>query len=130
MLHTVNLYRDLINNLFQAKGSLGLRATQRRKLTYIELSRDEWDLLKLLINFLEPFYSATKVLSNTKYPTIGSAFYIMKTLEQYLETEENDEILSGLKMKMLMKFHHYMFDDVDQFKTLKVNERLFQSFYN
>jgi hypothetical protein len=125
MLYTLNLYRDFINNLFKAKGSLGLTAKQRRKLTRIELSTDEWDLLKSIINLLEPFYSATKVLSNTKYPTVGSALYIIKTLEEYLESEEENEILDGLKMKVLVKFRHYMFDDINQFNVFKVISRLF-----
>ncbi|CAF3899786.1 unnamed protein product [Rotaria sordida] len=120
MLHTVNLYRDFINDMFKSKGSLDLSAKQRRKLTRVELSSDEWDLLNLIISLLHPFYSATKVLSNTKYPTVGSALYLMKSLEEHLTKEDNNEILNALKQIVLNKFQQYIIDDVEQFNTLKL----------
>ena len=103
MLYTVSIYRDFINDLFKSKGSLGLTARQRRKLTRVELSSDQWDLLNMIISLLHPFYSATKVLSNTKYPTIGSALYLMKSLEEYLNVEDNNEFLNALKSIVLDK---------------------------
>jgi hypothetical protein len=127
MLCTVNMYRDIINDLFKSKGSFGFTAKQRLNFTRIELSTDQWDLLKLLIGLLQPFYSATKVLSNTKYPTVGSALYIIKGLEEYLERKDGDLMLNALKLKMLIKFQYYTTDDVEQFNTLKVSDNLFQS---
>ncbi|CAF3627229.1 unnamed protein product [Rotaria sp. Silwood1] len=119
MLHTINLYRNLINDLFKSKGTLGLSVKLRRKLTRVELSTDEWDILNLIISLLYPFYSATKVLSNTKYPTVGSALYLMKGLEEHLTKEDNNELLNNLKKIIFNKFGQYIIDDVEQFNTLK-----------
>ena len=122
MLHTVNVYRDFINDLFKSKGSLGLTAKQRKKLTSVELSSDQWDILNMIISLLHPFYSATKVLSNTKYPTIGAALYLMKSLEEYLNEEDGSEFLNALKQIVLIKFQQYITDDIEQFDTLKVSD--------
>ena len=46
---------------------------------------------------LSSFFSATKVLSNTKYPPSGSALYLMKSLEEHLNEEGNNELLNVLK---------------------------------
>ncbi|CAF4893879.1 unnamed protein product, partial [Rotaria sp. Silwood2] len=87
---------------------------------HLELTTDQWDLIKLLIALLEPFYSATKALSTTQHPTIGSALYLIRRLEEYLEKFEDNLILNALKAKVLVKFQYYMFDDTDQFNTLKM----------
>ncbi|CAF3145018.1 unnamed protein product [Rotaria sp. Silwood2] len=120
MLHTINLYRNFINDLFKSKGTLGLSVKLRRKLTRVELSTDEWDSLNLIISLLYPFYSATKVLSNAKYPTVGSAWYLLKGLEEHLTKEDNNELLNNLKKIILNKFRQYIIDDVEQFNTLKL----------
>ncbi|CAF4695798.1 unnamed protein product, partial [Rotaria sp. Silwood2] len=86
----------------------------------LELTTDQWDLIKLLIALLEPFYSATKALSTIKYPTNGSALYLIRSLEEYLEKFEDNLTLNALKVKVLVKFQYYMFDDTDQFNALKV----------
>ncbi|CAF1168436.1 unnamed protein product [Rotaria sp. Silwood1] len=121
MLHTINLYRNFINDLFKSKGTLGLSVKLRRKLTRVELSTDEWDSLNLIISLLYPFYSATKVLSNAKYPTVGSALYLLKGLEEHLTKEDNNELLNNFKKIILNKFRQYIIDDVEQFNTLKVS---------
>ncbi|CAM4794593.1 unnamed protein product [Rotaria magnacalcarata] len=120
MLTSMQIYRDIINDMFKSKGSLGLTLKQRLKLTSIELSTDQWDLLELIISILEPFYSATKVLSNRSYPTIGSALYIIRGLEEHLQKEENNPLLNSLKTLVFIKFRHYMFGDTDQFNTFKL----------
>ncbi|CAF3423401.1 unnamed protein product, partial [Rotaria sp. Silwood2] len=118
MLSTIDLYRDIITDMFKCKGNIGITSKQRKKLARIELTTDQWDLIKLLITLLEPFYSATKALSTTTYPTIGSALYLIRSLEEYLEKLENNLTLNALKAKVLVKFQYYMFDDTDQFNTL------------
>ncbi|CAF3243510.1 unnamed protein product, partial [Rotaria sp. Silwood2] len=124
MLSTMNIYRDVINDLFKSKGSLGLTSKQRRKLTRIELSTDQWDLLEMVIALLQPFYSATKLLSNSKYPTIGASLYVIRSLEDLFQKDENNLVLNALKSMGLTKFQKYMFDDIDQFNTLKLYEYL------
>jgi hypothetical protein len=130
MLSTINIYRDIINEMFKSKGSLGLTAKQRRKLTRIELTTDQWDLLELLVMLLQPFYSATKVLSNAKYPTIGSALYVIRRLQEQLETEENNAVLNVLKAMILTKFRYYMFDNKEQFDAIKVINTFAECFLN
>lgn len=129
MLSTVLLYRDIINDMFKSKGNLGLTAKQRYKLGNMELSTSQWDLLELIIALLEPFYSATKLLSNKKYPTVGTALYLIRQLEEHLEKEEINPMLNLLKSKVLIKFCHYMYDNVDQFDTLKVSNILLELVY-
>lgn len=120
MILSILTYRDIINEIFKSKTSLGLTCKQRRKLTNMELSTDQWDLLEFIQNVLEPFYSATKVLSSKQYPTIGSALYVIRALEEYLQKEENNLIINSLKAQVFIKFRHYMFGDAEQFNTLKV----------
>ena len=71
--------------MFKCKANIDITSKQRKKLARIELTTDQWDLVKLLITLLEPFYSATKALSTTKYSTIGSALYLIRSLQEYLE---------------------------------------------
>ncbi|CAF4251641.1 unnamed protein product, partial [Rotaria magnacalcarata] len=97
----VNIEEVVLDDL-QQKRSLGLTAKQRRKLTRIELSTDQWDLRVMVIALLEPFYSATKVLKD------------------HLQKDENNAVLNSLKSIVLTEFQKYMFDDIDQFNTLKL----------
>ena len=125
MLSTLNLYRDIITDMFKCKANIDITSKQRKKLARIELTTDQWDLVKLLITLLAPFYSATKALSTTKYPTIGSVLYLIRSLQEYLEKLENNSTLSALKAKVLAEFQYYIFDDTDQFNNLKVYKTLF-----
>ena len=129
MLSTIILYRDIINDMFKSKRNLGLTTKQRHKLEKIELSTAQWDLLELIIALLEPFYSATKLLSNKKYPTVGTALYLIRQLGEHLEKEEINPALNLLKSIVLIKFRHYMYDNVDQFDILKVSNTLLESIY-
>ena len=129
MLSTIILYRDIINDMFKSKGNLGLTTKQHHKMEKIELSTALWDLLELIIALLEPFYSATKLLSNKKYPTVGTALYLIRRLEEHLEKEEINPALNSLKSIVLIKFCHYMYDNVDQFDILKVSNILLESIY-
>ncbi|CAF4737048.1 unnamed protein product, partial [Rotaria sp. Silwood2] len=126
MLSMIDLYRDIITDMFKCKGNIGITSKQRKKLAHLELTTDQWDLIKLLIALLEPFYSATKALSTIKYPTNGSALYLIRSLEEYLEKFEDNLTLNALKVKVLVKFQYYMFDDTDQFNALKVSKTLFK----
>ncbi|CAF3256373.1 unnamed protein product, partial [Rotaria sp. Silwood2] len=120
MLSMIDLYRDIITDMFKCKGNIGITSKQRKKLAHLELTTDQWDLIKLLIALLKPFYSATKALSTTQHPTVGSALYLIRSLEEYLEKFEDNLTLNALKAKVLVKFQYYMFDDTDQFNTLKM----------
>ncbi|CAF1437369.1 unnamed protein product [Adineta ricciae] len=120
MLCAFNIYRDFINDLFKAKGNLGLTRKQKLRFTRLELTIDEWDILRSLIDLLHPFYSSTKVLSNTKYPTIGSALYLLKSLEEYLSKEDDNQFFNALRKLLMVKFQHYIIHDVEQFDMLKL----------
>jgi hypothetical protein len=126
MIYTFNMYRDFINDLFKSKGSLGLNRKQKCRFTRLELSVDQWDILQSIIELLHPFYSATKVLSDTKYPTVGSALYLLKDLEEYLSKADNNQTMSALKQLVLKKLQYYITDDVEQFRVLKVSHRMLE----
>ena len=125
MLSTLNLHRDIITDMFKCKANIDITSKQRKKLAPIELTTDQWDLVKLLITLLEPLYSATKALSTTKYPTIGAALYLIRSLWEYLEKLENNSTLNALKANELEEFQYYIFDDTGQFSNLKVYRALF-----
>lgn len=126
MLNTVKLYRDILSDMFKSKTTIHLTSAQRKKVTRLELTSDMWDILSSILDVLRPFYSATKVLSGTRYPTMGATLYIVRTLEQYLETQESDQLLNNLKMKILKSFRDYIFHDQDQWNALKVRHSIHQ----
>lgn len=75
MLNTFKVYRCILMDVFKSKTKIHLTATERRKLNAVGLTSDMWDIIDDIILLLRLFYSAAKVLSTTKYPTIGSALY-------------------------------------------------------
>ena len=42
----------------------------------LSFTTNEWTKLKGVANILEPFYGATKYLSQSNYPTLGSTWFI------------------------------------------------------
>ena len=120
MLKTLELYRDILMDMFMSKTTIHLTSVQRRKLTLLELTSDMCNIINSILTVLRPFYSATKVFNGTKYATMGSTLHIVRALVQYLEVQESDKFLNNLKMKMLKVFRDYMYKEQDLWNTLKV----------
>ena len=49
----------------------------------------EWKIIKELVELLNPFEEATRLLSGSKYPSIGFTYPIMHNLKERLETDFN-----------------------------------------
>ncbi|CAG8855728.1 31515_t:CDS:1, partial [Gigaspora margarita] len=54
-----------------------------QKLNSLMLCDNEWDLVKSLIEILEPFNSATKYFSTSQYPTIAYIYPLMEAMKVY-----------------------------------------------
>ncbi|CAF4701533.1 unnamed protein product, partial [Rotaria sp. Silwood2] len=82
MLYSLNMHRLIIIELFQNKTNLDITKKQQQRLNALELTSDCWYIIELLIKILKPFYRATKAISGSDYPTIGSTFFIFRRLEK------------------------------------------------
>ena len=60
---------------------------------------EEWLQLKLLEEFLEPFYEATNFLSATDFPTSNHRDLILFELKEHLESQINNELLGTMKKR-------------------------------
>lgn len=52
-----------------------------QRLSKINLSNDEWTAIKQLIDVLEPFASATKLLEGSKYATISFMYDVITAIK-------------------------------------------------
>ena len=124
MLETLNMYKILINELFQNKTNLNITKKQLQRLSSYEFSSDCWHTVEMLIKVLKPFYRGTKAISGTEYPTIGVAFYVLRRLEQeflsvYHSTD--DPLLINMKKCLLNKIIYYSLEDSSQTKIIQVS---------
>ena len=69
------------------------KKTEKNKKDQISINEEEWLQLKLLEEFLEPFYEATNVLSATDFPTSNHRDLILFELKEHLESQINNELL-------------------------------------
>jgi hypothetical protein len=83
----------------------GLDAKQRAQLKKIVISHDDWEVIQSLALVMEPFVLATQIISARLYPTIGTGFFVYRTLEHFLEAKESDSSLTSLMKKSLR--HHF-----------------------
>ncbi|CAF1502782.1 unnamed protein product [Adineta steineri] len=105
-------HKPILNSLFENKGKLPLTNKQKEKLGLSELSSDDYMIFTDLLKIFEPFDDATKLLSASKYPTIGLCLYVTRFMKDFLETEGEDDsnILITLKSFVLESFNKY-FDE-------------------
>ena len=81
------------------------------KKTEITLSEDEWLTLNKLEGFLEPFYQATLIFSESKLPTANQKDLILAEIKEHLESKANDSILSVAVDAMMEKFESLFNDE-------------------
>lgn len=116
-------HKPVLLNLFENKGKLPITKKQKDKLFGLELSRDDWHLLTFLLEMFEAFYEATCQLSGSKYPTIGLALFMIRSLKEFFEKEDDEDhaIVVTLKKFISRSLNHY-FDETDkQFELLMVS---------
>ena len=115
--------RAVIEKLFSAKHHLNLRNEQIDVLTDLEISSTEWNHLDQLHCTLQGFFHATKTMSGRTYPSIGSAYFILTKLKNYLADDKNDNALvKRLKGSLATKLAHYFEEDRTQLNLLKVSQ--------
>ncbi|CAF3250677.1 unnamed protein product [Rotaria sp. Silwood2] len=110
MLHTLNIYRPIIIELFQNKTNLDITKKQQQRLNALELRSDCWYVIELLIKILKPFYRATKAISGSDYPTIGITLFIFRRLEKDLLSNispTDDPLFNNMKECLLSKMIYY-----------------------
>ena len=96
------------------------------------LNNSEWEALKSLMQVLQPFYEATKLLSGRKYPTLPYAKIVMSRLLMYLETEDDsdDSFRIGLKLDLFSMFGNYydkLSKDQLEITNVRFNRRIFNN---
>jgi hypothetical protein len=122
MIETFLLHKRVLLTLFDQKRVLPITKSQKDRLTDLEFSTDQWEILSILYRVLEPFADATTFLSGSKYPTIGLCLFTIRTLQEYLERDNSHENPTTGKMRALlaMALQHYFDQNNEQFRFLKV----------
>ncbi|CAF3115252.1 unnamed protein product [Rotaria sp. Silwood2] len=113
-------HKPVLIYLFENKRKLPLTTKQKEKLGLLELSSDDYTILKNLIDIFEPLYQTTNLLSGYKYPTIGLCLYAIRNLKEYFEKEEENDsnILITLKRFILDALNLYFDEKDEQFSLL------------
>ena len=120
-------HKPTISNLFENKGKLPITKQQKDKLLGLELTSDDWNLFSYLLEVFGPFYEITRELSGSKYPSIGSALYLIRNLKEFFD-EKNDEdssIVMALKKFSLDSLNHYFNENDQQFELLMASSCVF-----
>ena len=73
------LLRDSIIELTTSPRKFaGLTYSNVQMLSKIQLNEQEWSILSILVEILNPISKATNILSGRHYATLSSAFYVRK----------------------------------------------------
>ena len=115
MITNLLKYKSLIGQLHSDKRIPSLNHKIKAKLDNLELTADDWFIIKSIEQVLTPFEKVTKMMSGQKYPTVGIAFCAIRTIKKFLESnEENYTIINELKYLLLAQLAHYIDNDTDQ----------------
>ena len=95
------------------KKSLKLRREQMAKLTEIEFNSKDWELLRL-------FFIGTRLMSGTKYPSIGICYHAIWKIKSFCTKETSDEQIKKMKKMLFDKLSKYFQNYCDQWKHLQV----------
>lgn len=118
-----------ILSLFENKRKLPITSNQKDKLSSLELSSDEWNLIENLLLIFEPFFQATHLLSGSKYPTVGLCLFTIRHLKEYLETEDENQstVLPFLKGLVSASLNAYFNENDQQHLLILVSSSLLKS---
>ena len=86
----------------------GITAKQIEKMSKLDLTKDDWSTIQILIKVLEPFFEATKLLSARKYATLSSSFVVMKVLMKNLEELVQDPKERTIKAFIFEKLIYHL----------------------
>lgn len=125
LIQTILLYKKVISKLNSEKHDIGLINKQTKKLTSIELEKSDWGMLESIQHALQPFVQATKLISGSKYATVGVTFFAVVQIREFLENGKSidsheSNILARLKLLLLAQMDRYLGKDEQQWHLIKV----------
>jgi hypothetical protein len=82
----------------------GITAKQIEKMSKLDLTKDDWSTIQILIKVLEPFFEATKL----KYATLSSSIVVMKVLMKNLEEFVQDPKERTIKAFIFEKLIYHL----------------------
>ena len=130
MIDSFLILRPIVEKLFTDKHQLSIRDDQIHFLGTLEISTTEWNHLVQLHQILQVFYHATKIMSGTKYPSIGCAYFVLAKLRLFLCNDVADNaVAKRIKKLLLAKYIQYFEDDREQLNLLKVSAKSLFYFY-
>ena len=116
--------RSIVEKLFNDKHQLSIRDEQIHLLGTLEITSTEWNHLVQLHQILQVFYHATKIMSGSKYPSIGCAYFVLAKLRLFLSNDVADNAAARrIKKLLLAKYIQYFEDDRQQLNLLKVSAK-------
>jgi hypothetical protein len=122
MIETVLEFKGLISQLHSDKHQLHLTNERKQKLANVELSSDDWLMIKSIEQVLRPFEKATELMSGQHYATIGIALYAIRRIKVFLESlDDSNPFINGMSSFLLQQIVHYIDDDTEQLTFIVVS---------
>lgn len=113
---------EMILSLIKMKKVINYLIYSEKSFKNFNFSTDIWDKLKLIEEFLSPFYECTKIISGKTYCSICYVLPIIANLMQHFNDEKfkdtiiSDSIISG-KSK-LIQYKNYLINDLSIFALI------------
>ena len=124
MIDSLIIVRPIIDKLYHDRHYLDINCNQIEKLNRLEITSGGRNHLKYLHHVLQVFYYATKLLSGSAYPSMGSAYFILAKLKNFLINNSNNNMtVQNLKKLLLSKMIYYFEEDRIQLDLLKVSKK-------
>ena len=125
LIETILIYKKVINKLNSEKHDIGLTLKQTKRLSSIELEKSDWIAMEAIQHALRPFLQATKLISGSRYPTIGIGFFAVVQIREFLEDARvadarDSDILCRLKFLLLEQMDRYFGKNEKQWDLDKV----------
>ncbi len=109
MIEHFLIYRPILDKLIDALPSLeGLTKHQKKKLSDLQLSDNEWTTLEVLSNTLQMFARATEMLSGSTYPSLAMAYPVLHSLRFYLGNPGKSPMENTIKAALTKSFDKYI----------------------
>ena len=125
LISTILTYKKIINRMISEKHEIGINSKQSKKLSSNELDQSDWKMLELIEFVLHPFVHATKLISESQYPTIGISYFAVIQIREFLEDSHDNhshdsKALHPLKKSLTKQIDKYFIDNEEQWELMKV----------
>lgn len=95
----------MLERAFSMKTVLDFMCSE--KIEFNEYAIQDWNNVKLLIDFLQPFYEATVMLSIHEYPSIYYVIPVIDSLLDHMQQFQNVNLLKNSVNAMIAKLNEY-----------------------